>query len=663
VKAVITGVCGQDGSYLAELLLSKGYEVYGMIRRVSPENTQNIDEIKDEINLVYGDLEDYSSLVDIISDVKPDELYNLAAQSDVGISYKIPEYTGNVTGLGVLRLLDAVRKYSPNTRFYQASTSELFGNTSVHQDENSPMFPNSPYAIAKLYGYWMVRSYRDGYNLHASNGILYNHESVPKNSPVIINYNGFLDIIPIEDLFHVPKHRYEGILEKYINAFIWNGEYWTKIISGSCYQDCKKIVKLIQTRRSSYEATEEHITFDKNNIEIKTKDLKIGDKVFSVIFPDIESISHIDKDLAKFLGYVVGDGYISDNGRIRLTGTNKQQLIKIAELITNKFNWSYRLSTYGVGHFDNCSNEIWQLDINNDCNFGLWLRKNIYTHHSKDKRVPYFILNSNIETKTEFFEGYYLADGRNAGYEGFKYKGFTSASATLVLGLIYCIKDITGQIAKCKCEYIDGRRYYRVQLNSPNKTNKGRHLLKDLDEVINIINTQTEDGWLYDIQTESQTFSTGPNLFKIHNSPRRGENFVTRKISLGVAKIVAGLQNQVILGNVNAMRDWGYAPEYVEGMWLMLQQDKPDDYILATGETHTIKEFFIEACRIAGLDYFKHLGVAVNDCRPNDVHFLCGDANKAHNVLGWKPKVRFKDLVRIMVEADIRRFNGLMPES
>ncbi len=184
-KALITGITGQDGSYLAELLLEKGYEVHGMIRRASYFNRQRIDPIyknskKDGLPLFlhYGDMTDSSNMNRMLEKVQPDEIYNLAAQSHVRVSFEVPEYTADVDGTGTLRLLDAIRETGLRSRFYQASTSELFGKVQeVPQSETTPFYPRSPYAVAKLYAYWIVINYREAYNLHASNGILFNHES------------------------------------------------------------------------------------------------------------------------------------------------------------------------------------------------------------------------------------------------------------------------------------------------------------------------------------------------------------------------------------------------------------------------------------------------------------------------------------------------------
>lgn len=176
--ALITGITGQDGSYLAELLLEKGYIVHGIIRRSSSINTKRIDHIYDKLILHYGDISDALSLDNIISTVKPDEIYNLSAQSHVKVSFELPEYTGQVDALGTLKLLEAVRKHIPNSKVYQASTSELYGKVQqIPQTELTPFYPRSPYGVAKLYSYWICKNYRESYNMFISNGILFNHES------------------------------------------------------------------------------------------------------------------------------------------------------------------------------------------------------------------------------------------------------------------------------------------------------------------------------------------------------------------------------------------------------------------------------------------------------------------------------------------------------
>ncbi len=319
-KALITGITGQDGSYLAELLLAQGYEVHGIIRRASAFNTRRIDHIyKDphskggaNLHLHYGDIGGSGNLVDLIYEIRPDEVYNLAAQSHVRVSFDMPEYTGDVTGLGAIRLLEAVRKSGIKARVYQASSSEMFGAAKPPQSELTPFVPQSPYAAAKVYAYWVTRNYREAYQMFSTNGILFNHES-----------------------------------------------------------------------------------------------------------------------------------------------------------------------------------------------------------------------------------------------------------------------------------------------------------------------------------------------------PRRGETFVTRKITRAVAAIKAGTQKKLYLGNLDARRDWGYAPDYVAAMWKMLQTDNPNDFVVGTGEAHSVREFLDEAFGYVDMDWKDYVEIDPRYFRPTEVDYLLADPTKTRTLLGWEPRVFFKDLVRIMIDADL----------
>jgi GDPmannose 4,6-dehydratase len=314
-KAFITGITGQDGSYLAEILLEKGYEVYGMVRRSSSFNTARIDHIFSDVELVFGDLTDASALNQLMRTIRPDEVYNLGAQSHVRVSFDIPEYTADVDALGTLRLLDAIREEGVECRFYQASSSEMFGKVAeVPQTETTPFHPRSPYGVGKVFSYWITRNYREAYGMFAVNGILFNHES-----------------------------------------------------------------------------------------------------------------------------------------------------------------------------------------------------------------------------------------------------------------------------------------------------------------------------------------------------PRRGPTFVTRKVTRAVGAILRGEQDSLSLGNLEAKRDWGYAKDYMEGAWRMLQADEPDDFVLATGETHSIRELLDEAFGYAGLDWNDYVKIDERYFRPSEVDLLIGDYSKAKEKLGWEPTVKFQELIRMMVDHDRQR--------
>src|SRR5579864_6431637 len=202
--ALITGITGQDGSYLAELLLEKGYRVVGMTRRTSTDVHERIQHIVDDIEFVSGELLDQTSITSIIESVKPDEVYNLAAQSFVPTSWAQPVLTGEFTALGVTRVLEAIRAVNPKIKFYQASSSEMFGKVhEVPQKESTPFYPRSPYGVAKVYGHWITVNYRESYNMFAVSGILFNHESIPGNTPIIVRRDGIVDVVPISEVLLV----------------------------------------------------------------------------------------------------------------------------------------------------------------------------------------------------------------------------------------------------------------------------------------------------------------------------------------------------------------------------------------------------------------------------------------------------------------------------
>lgn len=695
--AIITGVRGQDGSYLSEFLLDKGYRVVGMERRSSMPNYSNLKYVLNHKNFILeeGDITDAGSMARLVSVYKPDEFYNIAAQSFVGASWNQPSATCDVNFTGVCNCLEAIRVCHPSTKFFQASTSEVYGDViNDMQDENTPARPRSPYAAAKYGAESLIKVYRESYNIFACYARSFNHESVLKNTPIIIKDHSdeMIDILPIEDIFKSENHRYEGILEVYKGQYIWNGDSWTSIINGTCYQDKDKQVRAIQTVDSVVETTLDHYVFNENNKDLPNSNIQVGDRLFQTEIPNSTAELNSDINFAKFLGFVCGDGYVGDSS-IVLTGIDKEQLILYAKLLTERFGFSYTIVNKGPGLYEGCKNHIFALNIKCPTDFCSWVRSLLYTK-GREKKVPKFILNSSSIVKQAFFEGYYDADGRKAGHERYKYKGFTTSSATLCLGLIFLLNSFSDQKAKCKLEYKDGRRYYYVQLTCDRPTLIGKHLIKDKNEVIKCFYTKSDDGWFFDVQTTSETFATGPNLVKIHNSPRRGEQFVTRKITkwigdafAAVEELIdntawspvnavkngrreyfvstqegfdAALQRDKILplhlGNLSAKRDWSHAKDIVRGMWTMLQQDNPDDFVLASGEARSVEDFLSAAFGVVGVnDWKKFVVIDPKFYRPADVNLLCGDSSKARKVLGWSPEIPFDILVKEMVDHDIER--------
>jgi GDPmannose 4,6-dehydratase len=302
-KALITGITGQDGSYLAELLLSMDYEVVGLVRRTSSMRYERIKHLLDKIKLISGDLSDSISMVRAISDVQPDEVYNLAAQSFVKSSWPQALYTGDATALGVTRILDAILTVNPKIRFYQASSSEMFGKVQeVPQRETTPFYPRSPYAVAKVYGHWITVNYRESYDMHATSGILFNHESVTANTPVFTRKDGLIDLSPIEDV--VPHqtdpnkgNKYSTDVPSDSSFEVWDSQGWVTVTCMTAYWNqpektspraahAQKTVHRIASRGAVYHATSDHIVFvceDSQPAERPAEQVKVGDQLALIL--------------------------------------------------------------------------------------------------------------------------------------------------------------------------------------------------------------------------------------------------------------------------------------------------------------------------------------------------------------------------------------------
>ncbi len=275
-KALVTGITGQDGSYLAEFLLERGYEVIGMVRRTSTTNFDRIRDFQDRITVVQGDLLDQVSLINLLQEHHPDEVYNLAAQSFVPTSFTQPVLTGEFTALGVTRILDAVRIADRTIRFYQASSSEMFGKVQeVPQRETTPFYPRSPYGAAKVYGHWITVNYRESYNLFACSGILFNHECVTAETPVFIRRGALIDLLPIEDI--IPHRTAPDSAPRYTtepdpgNRFeVWDAGGWVTVTCMTATwngfeQKPNKMVHRIAARGALVHATSDHVVFAAQN--------------------------------------------------------------------------------------------------------------------------------------------------------------------------------------------------------------------------------------------------------------------------------------------------------------------------------------------------------------------------------------------------------------
>jgi GDPmannose 4,6-dehydratase len=661
-KALITGITGQDGSFLAEQLLDKGYEVHGIVRRSSSFNTERLDPIYRDrheegvkLFLHHGDLQDSSRLVRLLYELQPDEVYNLAAQSHVRVSYDVPEYTNDVTGMGTVRMLEAMRDAGVKARFYQASSSDMFGSTPPPQDESTPFHPRSPYAVAKVQAFWITVNYRESYGMHASNGILFNHECIAATTPLMVRERGIAavktpgDLVPLlRTGASVQQFEPRGLLE------VWDGTQWTPVSGVTATRrrrtDPDHRLLSIQGRAGTVDVTAHHHMLDADFEQVRARDLQEGGRLaLAEEMPPAEEWSAVTPQLAELLGYLAGDGYVSrDGANVRFTNSNGVDRFLVEQLWSQCFLGGATEGESRSG-FDN-GEPVHYVALVGAPAIGPWLRSQLYTP-TAHKQVPPVVLNADEDARRAFLRGYYAADGLKAG----KGRSIKTNSAVLAQGLCWLF-HLVDEPASVYIEHRDGVPYYQLNLASAVRVGaKGQHLRKDPAEVRRIADAQVaDDEWVFDIATESGVFCAGVGRVVVHNSERRGETFVTRKVTRGLAAIHLGLQDKLFMGNLDAQRDWGYAPDYTDAMWRMLQRDEPDDYVIATGEMHSVREFLDEAAAHLGMDWEKHVEFDPRYLRPAEVDALQGDPTKAREKLGWTPQTTFKDLVRIMISADVK---------
>lgn len=669
-KALIIGITGQDGSYLAELLLEKGYDVHGMIRRASTFNTARIEHLYQDphatgsrLHLHYGDLSDTGIIRKLIYKIQPDEIYNLAAQSHVRVSFDIPEYTADTTALGTLRILEGIKDFEEHMgkkiKYYQASSSEMFGSAPPPQNEQTPFHPRSPYAVAKVFAYHATVNYREAHNIFAVNGILFNHECITAQMPVIIRKHGFIETVAIEELVphrENPKHGIKYSTVASGETEIWDGNKFTTIKTltatwNKAGSAGDKKVKRVISRGGCYEATSDHLSFLNTGKTVKTRSLKKGQLLKLQTLPDLTKLITMSKEEAEFLGMMVGDGYISQDGKGRFIN-NDQKLRARATQLWRELTGGYSRETTHPSGF-NKNRSVHSVEFAGRPDYARYIWNEIY-NQKLFKKVPLRILNAKKEIAVCFLKGYNACDGLKKGNQKTEFKSFTTNSAVLALGLWYLVSKTLELRITLHPESRNEKLYFHLNINSGDRTKKGKHLQREISEV-KTVQKHAYTGWLFDLETTSGTFSAGVGLTWIHNSPRRGGTFVTKKITRGIARILAGVDKKIYLGNLESRRDWGYAPEYMEAAWLMMQQPEPDDYVIGTGESHSVAEFLETAFRHAGIENWRdYVEIDPRYFRPSEVEHLLADTTKAREKLGWKPKTTFSELVKIMVDEDLK---------
>jgi GDPmannose 4,6-dehydratase len=674
--ALITGITGQDGMYLAEHLLGEGYRVLGLIRGQNNPKRERLEQDLPDVELLEGDLLDQGSLIAAMQRVQPDEVYNLAAISFVPLSWNQAELTGNTTGLGVMRMLEAVRivegigsggepARSGRIRFYQASSSEMFGKVrETPQSERTAFHPRSPYGVAKVYGHYITVNYRESYGMHASSGILFNHECVTAETPVFLRRQGLIDLLPIEDI--VPHRAMPKGTPKYTTEpspadppEVWDHGGWTRVTCMTATwngfeRKPNKTVHRIAARGAVYHATSDHVVFTEKDGEANEQpadSVRVGDRLALIDLPPPTDSMSMTEDEAWLLGILAHEGYVSeDRGRVSCTNQDAALLDRVVE--TWRRVTGGHASRYVAASGFPGGRPVTQLRLNGAGAYGFYLRESLYTR-SGNKRVPRRVLNAPREARLAFLRGFNAGDGLKSTPCIYEFQGFNTSSAVLAAGLYWLSRATLGQRAIICTEERAERLYFQINLNAP-QVDAGRehHLQRPLAEVVRAQPTSYR-GWLFDLATTSGTFHAGVGQGWIHNSPRRGFEFVTRKISHGVARIKLGKQRELLLGNLDARRDWGYAGDYVRAMHLMLQQSQGDDYVIGTGVTHTVRDFVEAAFRHVGLDWQEHVRSDTRYMRPAEVDQLTADPSKARQVLGWEPHTSFEQLVLMMVEADL----------
>jgi GDPmannose 4,6-dehydratase len=658
-RALITGITGQDGSYLAEFLLEQGYEVHGMVRRSSTEKFDRIEHIRDRLALHQGDLLDHRSLVDALRASQPHEVYNLAAMSFVAASWVQPTLTAEFSGVGVTRLLEALREVCPEARFYQASSSEMFGNVrEVPQTETTPFYPRSPYGVAKAYGHFITVNYRESYGLHATSGLLFNHECLSTQTPIITRQNGTVSVCTPADLvlFRRKGPSTQSFQPKQLLE-IWDGEDWTVITAITATRrrttDSDHRLLSIEARAGIVEVTAHHHMLDADRGVIPAWEVEPGSRVaLADGMPKSPSWSVVTPELAELLGLLVADGYVHARSHVEFANNDYGLRFRVAQLWSKAFlgtvePWS------GRSGFD-LERSVEHLRLRGAAGARPWLREQLYTP-SGHKQVPPLVLNADADVRRAFLDGYYAGDGLKRG-NGASVK---TNSPVLAQGL-YWLYHLEGQPASVYAEHRADRTYYTLNLPSLVRVGaKGQHLRRDPAEVRRVVPSNTpDDEWVFDLETESGVFCAGVGGIVVHNSPRRGLEFVTRKVTWHAAAIKLGRDVKLRLGNLKAERDWGFAGDYVRAMWMMLQQDEAGDYVVATGIAHSVKDCVEIAFDHAGLSIDDHVETDPALLRPAEVEHLIGDASKARRILGWEPETSFEQLIRKMVDADYALLKG-----
>jgi len=433
---------------------------------------------------------------------------------------------------------------------------------------------------------------------------------------------------------------------------VWDGERWTAVRARTAYRYSGPSV-VLHGRGGVLESTPDHETFAAEEAEKPARDFAVGESLWLARQPDHTLATALHEDDAWLLGALAAEGHVQRRGTVEVTCHDDAFLARVASC-WERVSGGYASKGAPVrSAFSERSCP--KLVLNGNRAYGRMIREELYCADGH-KRIPKRILNAAPHLQLAFLDAYNQGDGLKAGHGSDPFKSFRTNSPTLAAGLVWLARTTLGRRVSVYLQpgALGGGESYLINLSSGlTPGNKGAHLRKPQEE-LRKVEHRTFDGWMCDLATDTERFAAGVGFVVTHNSPRRGLEFVTRKITDAVARIKLGMQKELKLGNLEPERDWGFAGDYVEAMWLMLQQDEPDDYVVATGETHSVRRFCEIAFGHAGLRWEDHVTTDEKFMRPAEVDLLIGDPSKAEKTLGWHRKVSFEDLVTMMVDADIK---------
>ncbi len=644
--ALLTGVTGQDGSYLAELLLEKGYKVYGIVRRLSTPNLWRIQHILDRITLIDGDLSDQASLNHAVRQSQPDEVYNLASQSFVATSWKQPELTSQVTGLGTLRMLEAVRQYAPNARFYQASTSEMYGNAVENiQDEQTKFRPRSPYAIAKLFAHWISVNYRESYGMFVCCGILFNHES-PRRG---------IEFVTKKITDGVARIKL-GLANELVLGSIDAQRDW-----GFAGDYCiNKDVPILTTRGWKFcheiKEGEEIINFD------SSRNCLARDKVVKKIELDSDGEKIEFEGRGVYLNvtpqhriYYQQKSKSSKGGWTKWKVAPSKKLFNLLKDKKHRTKYDYRLphfNGYNVHDYKGISDSTLYLmgvlmaegSVNHSTAAGRGIRVSISQSYIVNEHIFKDIENA-IKTLR-------LTYGQRKRNDGVVEWLFYAESSIQILSWfegsnIHVMPRYFYQLSQRQCEIV-----FRALMDcdghwgSMTYVSKRYLLAVDFQTIAHIAGYRTSkiherrDGiFAVTVIVQRKQYPYIQNVRQYND----GSNEVWCVQTNNGTVITRDNDCITISGNCEAMH-------------LMLQQEKPEDYVISTGVTHSVRDFVQEAFTCVGiLDWEKYVRQDPQFMRPAELFVLQGNSERAKNKLGWIPKVSFAQLVKMMVDADVER--------